>query len=236
MENVPVTKLDPEKILVAPSLLAADFANLASELKRIEDAGADLLHLDIMDGHFVPNLTMGPPVISAIRKVSKLPFDVHLMLTDPIKYVEPFCKAGADHITFHIESDNDPQEVIDAIRAQGVSVGISIKPATPASVLEKWISKIDLVLVMSVEPGFGGQSFMPCCVPKIKEIREMALKSNPALHIEVDGGIDGKTALEVVPAGANMLVAGTSVFRAPDGAEAATARLHGVQDKLPARK
>ena len=233
MERQTVDKMDHKKILVAPSLLAADFANLESELKRIEEGGADLLHLDIMDGHFVPNLTMGPPVISAIRKISKLPFDVHLMLTDPIKYVEPFCKAGADLITFHIECDNDADEVISAIRKQGVSVGISVKPKTPASAIEKYLDKIDLVLVMSVEPGFGGQSFMSEVVPKIAEIRQMADKVNPSLHVEVDGGIDGKTVNSVVPAGANMLVAGTAVFRAPDGAKAAIERLHAAQDQLP---
>ena len=211
MERQTVDKMDHKKILVAPSLLAADFANLESELKRIEEGGADLLHLDIMDGHFVPNLTMGPPVISAIRKISKLPFDVHLMLTDPIKYVDPFCKAGADLITFHIECDNDADEVISAIRKQGVSVGISVKPKTPASAIEKYLDKIDLVL----------------------EIRQMADKVNPTLHVEVDGGIDGKTVNSVVPAGANMLVAGTAVFRAPDGAKAAIERLHAAQDQLP---
>ena len=233
MEKQTVDKMDPKKILVAPSLLAANFANLESELKRIEDAGADLLHLDIMDGHFVPNLTMGPPVISAIRKICKLPFDVHLMLTDPLKYVEPFSKAGADLITFHIECDNDPDEVISAIRSQGISVGISVKPKTPASAIEKFLDKIDLALVMSMEPGFGGQSFMSEVVPKIAQIRKMADKVNPRLHVEVDGGIDGKTVNQVVPAGANMLVAGTAVFRAPDGAEAAIGRLHAAQDLLP---
>lgn len=233
MEKQTVDKMDPKKILVAPSLLAANFANLESELKRIEDAGADLLHLDIMDGHFVPNLTMGPPVISAIRKICKLPFDVHLMLTDPLKYVEPFSKAGADLITFHIECDNDPNEVISAIRSQGISVGISVKPKTPASAIEKFLDRIDLALVMSVEPGFGGQSFMSEVVPKIAQIRKMADRVNPALHVEVDGGIDGKTVNQVVPAGANMLVAGTAVFRAPDGAQAAIARLHAAQDLLP---
>ena len=168
-----------------------------------------------------------------IRKICKLPFDVHLMLTDPLKYVEPFSKAGADLITFHIECDNDPDEVISAIRSQGISVGISVKPKTPASAIEKFLDKIDLALVMSVEPGFGGQSFMSEVVPKIAQIRKMADKVNPRLHVEVDGGIDGKTVNQVVPAGANMLVAGTAVFRAPDGAEAAIARLHAAQDLLP---
>ena len=228
-----LSQFDSRRVLVAPSLLAADFAFLANEVQRIEEAGADLLHLDVMDAHFVPNLTMGPALISSLRKHSSLPFDTHLMLSDPLKYVKPFVDAGSDHITFHIESDNDPLEVIAAIREQGASVGVSIKPKTPASAVASLLDKVDLVLVMSVEPGFGGQSFMSEVVPKITELRAMANQVNPRLHIEVDGGIGGETAPIVVTEGANMLVAGTSVFRAPDGAPAAVQRLHDTQKLLP---
>lgn len=227
-----LTQFDCKKVLVAPSLLAADFNNLESDVKRIEQAGADLLHLDVMDGHFVPNLSFGAPVISALRKVSTLPFDTHLMLSNPLKYVKQFSDIGSDHITFHVESDDDPAEVIAALRDLGVSVGISIKPKTPVSAIEQYIDKVDLVLVMSVEPGFGGQSFMPEVVCKLPEIRAIADKVNPSLHIEIDGGIGGETAGIVVPKGANMLVAGTSVFRAADGADAAVKRLHDTQEML----
>ena len=218
-----LSEFDSRRVLVAPSLLAADFAFLADEVRRIEEAGSDLLHLDVMDAHFVPNLTMGP----------SLPFDTHLMLSDPLKYVKPFVDAGSDHITFHIESDNDPLEVIAAIRAQGASVGVSVKPKTPASAVAALIGQVDLILVMSVEPGFGGQSFMSEVVPKVAELRKMANEANPRIHIEIDGGIGGETAPLVVAQGANMLVAGTSVFRAPDGAEAAVQRLHDTQKLLP---
>ncbi|MBO7146286.1 MAG: ribulose-phosphate 3-epimerase [Lentisphaeria bacterium] len=231
-----LSEFDSRRILVAPSLLAADFAHLADEVKRIEEAGSDLLHLDVMDGHFVPNLTMGPPLIASLRKNSSLPFDTHLMLSHPGKYIKPFVDAGSDHITFHIESEDDPLEVIAAIRESGVSVGVSVKPKTPASAIAHLMDKIDLVLVMSVEPGFGGQSFMSEVVPKIAELRAMANQINPRIHIEVDGGIDGETAKVVVEAGANMLVAGTSVFRAKDGAENAVARLHETQKLLPPQK
>lgn len=223
------------KILVSPSILASDFADLGAEVKRVEDAGCDMLHLDIMDGHFVPNLTFGPPLVASIRKRSHLLFDTHLMLTDPLDYVKPFADAGADSITFHIESENDPEEVIAAIRAQGCSAGVSLKPGTPAKALEKIIGKIDLVLVMTVEPGFGGQSFMPDMIPKVAGILAMLREKNPAGFIEVDGGIDAHTAPEIIRAGANVLVAGTAVFRAKEGAAEAIRTLHSYSDLLPAR-
>ena len=184
-----LSEFDSRRVLVAPSLLAADFAFLADEVKRIEEAGADLLHLDVMDGHFVPNLTIGPALISALRKHSSLPFDTHLMLSDPLKYVKPFVDAGSDHITVHIESDNDPLEVIAAIREQGASVGVSVKPKTPASAVEKLLDKVDLILVMSVEPGFGGQEYMDICTGKIENLRGELTRRGLSTDIQVDGGI-----------------------------------------------
>ena len=230
-----IRKLALDKILVAPSILAADFARLGEDIKRVTDAGCDLLHLDVMDGHFVPNLTIGPPLISSIRKISSLVFDTHLMISDPLKYAEIFIKAGADHITFHLESDNDPGAVIDAIRAAGATVGISLKPKTPAEKLFPWLDKIDLVLIMTVEPGFGGQSFMADMMPKVKAVHEQIRRIGRPVHLEVDGGIDGRNVAEAAAAGANMMVAGTSVFRNPAGAASAITELHAAAKYLPSK-
>lgn len=228
-------ELSRNQILVSPSILASDFSRLGEDVKRVEDAGCDMLHLDIMDGHFVPNLTFGPPLVSSIRKHSNLLFDTHLMLTNPLKYIKPFAEAGADSITFHVESENDPREVISAIREEGCSVGISVKPGTPASALEQYIELVDMVLVMTVEPGFGGQSFMPDMIPKVAEIFAMFREKNPEGFIEVDGGIDARTAPEIIRAGASVLVAGTAVFRAKEGAAEAIRVLHSYSGLLPAR-
>ena len=228
-------ELSRDRILVSPSILASDFSHLGEDVKRVEDAGCDMLHLDIMDGHFVPNLTFGPPLVASIRKGSSLLFDTHLMLTNPLDYVKPFAEAGADSITFHVESENDPLEVIEAIRAQGCSVGISVKPGTPAKALEKYFGLVDMVLVMTVEPGFGGQSFMADMIPKVAEIFAIFREKNPGGRIEVDGGIDARTAPEIVRAGASVLVAGTAVFRAKEGAAEAIRILHGFSGLLPAR-
>ena len=199
-------------IKVAPSILAADFSRLAEEVSRVERAGCDLLHLDVMDGHFVPNLTIGPGVVGAIRKTTKLPLDAHLMIENPEKYVESFAKAGANHITVHAEAcPNNLSAVLDQIRSYGVTCGVSLKPASPLSMIEKYLSRIDMVLLMTVNPGFGGQSFMREVLPKIKELRKIYDKD-----IEVDGGINKDTAKETVSAGANVLVAGTAIFGKSD--------------------
>ncbi len=228
-------ELSLDKVLVSPSILASDFSRLGEDVKRVEDAGCDMLHLDIMDGHFVPNLTFGPPLVASIRKNSALLFDTHLMLTNPLDYVKPFAEAGADSITFHVESENDPLEVIEAIRAQGCSVGISVKPGTSAKALEQYIGLVDMVLVMTVEPGFGGQSFMADMIPKVAEVFAMFREKNPEGFIEVDGGIDARTAPEIIRAGAGVLVAGTAVFRAKEGAAEAIRTLHSYSGLLPAR-
>ncbi len=195
-------------IKVAPSILAADFSHLADEVRRVEQAGCDLLHLDVMDGHFVPNLTIGPVVVEAVRKTTRLPLDVHLMIENPEKYIQSFAKAGADHITVHAEAcPENLAEVLELIRSQRVTCGVSLKPASPLSLIEKHLSRIDMVLLMTVNPGFGGQSFMREVLPKIKALRERYDKD-----IEVDGGINKDTAKEAVQSGANVLVAGTAIF------------------------
>ncbi len=220
-----ISSLPNDRPLIAPSILAANFAKLGDELAAAEDAGADIVHLDVMDGHFVPNITIGPPVVSSLRKCSNLPFDVHLMISNPLKYVRPFADAGADHITFHVEADDDPDQVFEEIALAGCSAGICVKPATPAEEIIHWLRKTDMVLVMTVEPGFGGQKFMGDMLPKIRTIRDYILKYKLRTHVEVDGGIDAGTVKQVSSAGANVMVAGTSVFRSPLGYKGAVAKI-----------
>jgi ribulose-phosphate 3-epimerase len=227
MPRHPLTELPAGKLLTAPSILAADFTRLGEEIAAVVEAGADMIHVDIMDGHFVPNLSMGPPVVKAVRKVTEAPFDVHLMLSDPGDYVEPFLAAGADHITIHVESNGDLHGILDSIRAAGCSTGITLRPGTPAEALEPYLGEVDMVLVMTVEPGFGGQSFMADQVPKIRWIRDRLDALGRPVHLEVDGGLNAATARTVVAAGANVLVAGSSVFRAPEGVARALAKLRG---------
>jgi len=200
------------QLKIAPSLLSCDFANLERELKRAEDAGADLHHVDVMDGHFVPNLTIGPVVVEAIKKYSRIPLDCHLMMTDPIEYVDAFARAGADIITIHVESDSPIGPTLDKIRRAGVKCGLVLNPGTPLEPAKPWLDKMDMLLVMSVWPGFGGQSFIADVLPKIREARALA----PNLDIEIDGGINDKTIKLAREAGANVIVAGSFVFKAKD--------------------
>ena len=204
-----------KKIQISPSILSADFSQLGNEIKRLEEGGADMIHVDVMDGHFVPNLTIGPPVVKSLRPKTEKFIDVHMMVVDPEKLVEPFAKAGADNITFHIEATNDPVCVIDLIRSCGSKVGVSIKPATPLSDIFPILDKVDVVLIMSVEPGFGGQGYLSESNERISEIRKfLNEKCLDRVLIEVDGGIKLHNAKEVIDAGANVLVAGSEIFKA----------------------
>ena len=205
-------------ILISPSVLASDFSRLGDEAARMADAGAEYLHLDVMDGVFVPNISFGAPVIRAIRKCSDAFFDVHLMITDPIRYVRDFRDAGADGITFHVEAAPDPAAAADAIRALGCRTAVSLKPATPAEAVFPLLDRVDMVLVMTVEPGFGGQSFMHDMCAKIRALRHECARRGLSTDIQVDGGIDEKTVVEAASAGANVFVAGSAVFRSADAA------------------
>lgn len=207
-------------IKIAPSILSADFANLSEEIHKVEQAGADWLHIDVMDGHFVPNLTFGPPIVSAIRKVSKLPFDVHLMVNNPEALIEPFVKAGADILTVHAETSPHLHRLIYAIKEQGLKAGVSLNPATPLSAVEEVLSDVDMVLIMSVNPGFGGQKFIHSAIEKISRLKAIASERKLNFDIEVDGGINKDTAPLVIAAGANILVAGSAIYGSPEIAHA----------------
>ncbi|MDI6793696.1 MAG: ribulose-phosphate 3-epimerase [bacterium] len=203
-------------IKIAPSLLAADFSDLAREVKKVESGGCDLIHFDIMDGHFVPNITMGPLVVAALRDKTDIPFDVHLMIENPGKYIDPFIKAGANIITVHVETCRGFTYIIDHIKRQGIRAGLALNPGTSLTEIESYLDRVDFYLLMMVNPGFGGQEFMPDVLPKISSLRQLCLNRGLEVDIEVDGGITRETAPRVVKEGANVLVAGSAIFNSPD--------------------
>jgi ribulose-phosphate 3-epimerase len=216
------------RIELAPSILAADFARLGEQVAEAERAGADRIHVDVMDGHFVPNITIGPVVVRSLRPVTRLPLETHLMIADPDQYLEPFAEAGSDAFLVHWEGNNNLHRTVQRAKALGKRVGVVINPATPAEVLEEILPDVDQVLVMTVNPGFGRQHFIATTLPKIRRVREMIDRVKPGCDLEVDGGIDATTAPLVIEAGANVLVAGSAVFGATDGVAAAMKRLRAA--------
>ena len=206
-----------KKIQISPSILSADFSQLASEIKRLEEGGADMIHVDVMDGHFVPNLTIGPPVIKRLRNCTQLPFDVHLMISPVHKYIKDYAEAGADIITVHPEATENLQDTIDHIKSLKKKVGVSLNPDTKLNIINSVVEQIDLVLIMTVFPGFGGQKFMPEVLQKIKGLKKLKDQRNLNLDIEVDGGINFENNKLVIEAGANILVSGTTIFKENNG-------------------
>ena len=203
-------------IKVAPSILSADFSKLGEEIIKIDQAGADMIHIDVMDGHFVPNLTLGAPIVKALRTVTKLPFDVHLMINNPENLIDDFMEAGADIITIHIEAANHLHRLVQKVKSSGVKVAVSLNPATPLNTLEEILPELDMVLLMSVNPGFGGQSFIPATLNKSARLKEMIDAKKLKIDIQVDGGINLETAPKVIKHGANILVAGSAVYGSND--------------------
>ena len=212
--------MSDKKIIVSPSILAADYGKLAEEITKVTDAGAEYIHIDVMDGHFVPNISIGVPVVASIRKVTSAVFDCHLMISNPIDYIDAFVKAGADLISFHVESNSDISETIKKITSANKKAALVVKPNTPINVVFPYLKDISMVLVMTVEPGFGGQSFMEDMLPKVTALREEIERQGLNVDIQVDGGVDNITASACKDSGANVLVAGSYIFKSPDVKEA----------------
>jgi ribulose-phosphate 3-epimerase len=203
-------------VAIAPSILSADFGRLAEEVRDVEAGGADYIHVDVMDGHFVPNITLGPLIVKAVRASTRLPLDVHLMIDNPERYIDDFVRAGADYITVHAEASRHLHRTIQRIKEHGIKAGVALNPHTPLEIIKHVIPEVDLVLLMTVNPGFGGQSFIPAVLDKIRELRLLADKYKPELEIEVDGGIQPETARACREAGANVLVAGSGIYDQPN--------------------
>ena len=225
-----------QPMLIAPSILSADFARLADEVAAVERAGADFLHVDVMDGHFVPNLTVGPPIVEALKKVTKLPLDVHLMITNADAYIQDFAEAGADYLTVHVEACPHLHRTIQSIKERGVKAGVTLNPATPIASLQEILPDVDLVLIMSVNPGFGGQKFIPSALNKVAAARAMLDRIHSRALLEVDGGIKAENAAQVVAAGATVLVAGSAIFSQRDYAGTIAALLAAAGAAAPATR
>jgi ribulose-phosphate 3-epimerase len=217
--------MDRGRVKLAPSILAADFARLGEQMAEAERAGADRIHVDVMDGHFVPNLSMGAPIVQSLRRVMRLPLETHLMISDPDSFIEEFVEAGSDSFLVHWEGNANLHRTIQRIKALGKRAGVAINPATPAAVLEEILPDVDQVLIMTVNPGFGHQHFIPTTLPKIRRVRQMMDRIKPGYEVEVDGGIDATSAPRVVDAGASVLVAGSAIFSEGEGVTAAMNRL-----------
>lgn len=226
--------MSPSTVHIAPSILSADFAHLADEVAAVEAAGADLLHVDVMDGHFVPNLTIGPPIVESLRKVTGLPLDVHLMVTNPDDSIAGFAQAGASYLTVHTETCPHLHRTIHYIKEHGVKAGVTLNPSTSLSALEEVIAEVDLVLIMSVNPGFGGQTFIPACLDKIRRARQLLDRTGSRALLEVDGGIKVENAAAVLNAGADVLVAGSAIFHSPNYADTISA-FRAIAHELPSR-